>query len=83
MLQKDVLAIIISEQKPNNKMCTVVNEDKQIETFERDANFVLPMLDFYSMKVVYPELVKVSNLFIVLAIFYRRLVFCSNHPRTL
>lgn len=64
-------------------MCTVVNEDKQIETFERDANFVLPMLDFYSMKVVYPELVKVSNLFIVLAIFYRRLVFCSNHSRTL
>ena len=51
MLQPELIAVVISEQKPNKVVCTVLNEEKQVETHDRDENFILPSIDAYTLKV--------------------------------
>uniref|UniRef100_A0A914IGJ2 Cleavage and polyadenylation specificity factor subunit 1 n=1 Tax=Globodera rostochiensis TaxID=31243 RepID=A0A914IGJ2_GLORO len=55
LLQPGIFALILTEQQPNQKQCSVVNEEKQMETFERDDNFILPSLDSYTLKLFSTE----------------------------
>ncbi|KAL3099044.1 hypothetical protein niasHS_001032 [Heterodera schachtii] len=55
LLQAGIFALVLSQQLPNQKQCTVVNEDKQMDTFERDDHFILPMLDSYTLKLFSTE----------------------------
>lgn len=55
MLQPELIAVVISEQKPNKVVCTVLNEEKQVETHDRDENFILPSIDAYTLKLFSTE----------------------------
>lgn len=35
----------------HDKLCIVTNEDKQMETYKRDDNYVLPEMDKYKLQV--------------------------------
>jgi hypothetical protein len=51
MLQSEIIAIVTSVKKPNKTLCNVVNEEKQVEIYERDNNFILPHIDAYTLRV--------------------------------
>jgi len=51
MLQADLIMLVTSEKKPNKTVCTIVNEEKQVETHDRDENFILPSIDSYKLRV--------------------------------
>jgi cleavage and polyadenylation specificity factor subunit 1 len=55
MVQADLIILITSEKKPNKTVCTVVNEEKQVETHDRDQNFILPSIDSYKLKLFSTE----------------------------
>uniref|UniRef100_A0A915DKU8 Uncharacterized protein n=1 Tax=Ditylenchus dipsaci TaxID=166011 RepID=A0A915DKU8_9BILA len=55
LLQCNLYGVVTSVRAPNNKLCTLLNEDKQIETCERDENFALPELDRYTLQLFSPE----------------------------
>lgn len=52
-MQPNVYGVITSVKQYFNKQCTVVNEDKQFEIFERDDNFILPMINVFTLKVFF------------------------------
>ena len=51
LLQNNVFAIISNSPVRNTKVCSVLNEDKHMETYERDENYVWPLLDHYKLQV--------------------------------
>uniref|UniRef100_A0A915LJG3 Cleavage and polyadenylation specificity factor subunit 1 n=1 Tax=Meloidogyne javanica TaxID=6303 RepID=A0A915LJG3_MELJA len=55
MLQADLIMLVTSEKKPNKTVCTIVNEEKQVETHDRDENFILPSIDSYKLRLFSTE----------------------------
>ncbi|CAK5046648.1 unnamed protein product [Meloidogyne enterolobii] len=55
MLQGDLIMLVTSEKKPNKTVCTIVNEEKQVETHDRDENFILPSIDSYKLRLFSTE----------------------------
>jgi uncharacterized protein (DUF1684 family) len=51
MLQNEVFGVVTSIKMPVTKVCTIVNEEKHVETFEKDENFVLPEIDKFTLRV--------------------------------
>lgn len=51
LLQSKVYAITTSVSTPTNKLCVLISEDKQIETLDREATFVLPSIEHHSLRV--------------------------------
>ncbi|KAI1726321.1 CPSF A subunit region domain-containing protein [Ditylenchus destructor] len=50
LMLPNIFGVVTSVRLPNSKYCTVLNEDKQIETCEREENFILPSLEKYKMR---------------------------------
>lgn len=51
LLQASLLAVATSVKETTKKQCVIVNEDKTMETHERDEHFVYPTFDRYTVKV--------------------------------
>lgn len=51
MLQNEVYGVVTSMKQPITKVCTIVNEEKNVETFEKDDNFIYPDFDKYTLRV--------------------------------
>lgn len=51
MLQSEVFGVVTNIKMPVTKVCTIVNEEKHVETFEKDENFVLPEIDKFTLRV--------------------------------
>lgn len=62
MLQPNVYGVITSVKQTFTKQCTVVNEDKQFEVFERDDNFILPIMNVFTLKVSFEEVILITFL---------------------
>uniref|UniRef100_A0A1I7WN59 MMS1_N domain-containing protein n=1 Tax=Heterorhabditis bacteriophora TaxID=37862 RepID=A0A1I7WN59_HETBA len=55
MMQSQVYAVTTSVPQKSNKIWVVVNDDKQVETHEKNDNFVLPEIQQYTLNLYSPE----------------------------
>lgn len=52
LMNWDVFVVVTSYGEPNTKVCSVVNEEKHVEEYERDdSTFIIPQLDRYKLQV--------------------------------
>ncbi|KHJ89410.1 CPSF A subunit region [Oesophagostomum dentatum] len=54
MMSSQVYAVTTSVPTKSNKIWVVVNDDKQVETHEKNENFVLPSIPQYSLNLYSP-----------------------------
>ncbi|EYC02862.1 hypothetical protein Y032_0097g2982 [Ancylostoma ceylanicum] len=54
MMNSQVYAVTTSVPMKSNKIWVVVNDDKQVETHEKNKNFVLPSIPQYSLNLYSP-----------------------------
>ncbi|KAJ1359039.1 Cleavage and polyadenylation specificity factor subunit 1 [Parelaphostrongylus tenuis] len=54
MMNSQVFAVTTSVPMKSNKIWVVVNDDKQVETHEKNENFVLPSIPQYSLNLYSP-----------------------------